>query len=69
MAELQPGCLKFNTDSNSPNFAKIPMEEILGTTAILISVSYEGQEFFRVGYYIVNEYFDNTIEPPPQPQL
>ena len=35
--------MTFNTDSNAPNFAKVPQEEILGTTAILISVSYEGQ--------------------------
>lgn len=41
----------------------------MGTTAILISVLYEGQEFFRVGYYVVNEYEDNLTEPPPQLQL
>jgi len=27
-----------------------------GTTAIIISVSYEKQEFFRCGYYVRNEY-------------
>ena len=35
----------------------------------MISVLYEGQEFFRVGYIVANEYVDQTIEPPPQPQL
>ena len=30
---------------------------------------YEGQEFFRVGYYVVNEYVDPSVEPPAQPQL
>ena len=61
--------MSFNTDSNPPDFNKIPPTEILGTSAILISVLYEGQEFFRVGYYVVNEYVDQSIEPPPQPQL
>ena len=42
---------------------------MLGTSAILISVLYEGQEFFRVGYYVVNEYVDPSVEPPAQPQL
>lgn len=40
MTNLQPGCMTFNTDSNPPNFSKIPPDEILGTSAILISVSY-----------------------------
>ena len=61
--------MTFNTDSDPPDFSKIPNGEILGTSAILISVSYKGQEFFRVGYYVVNEYIDNSVEPPPQPQL
>lgn len=43
MDNIQSGCMTFNTDSNPPDFSKIPAEEILGTTAILISVSYEGQ--------------------------
>jgi hypothetical protein len=43
MVQLQPSSMKFNTDSNPPDFSKIPMDEILGTAAILISVLYEGQ--------------------------
>lgn len=58
MNNIQAGVMTFNTDSNPPNFSKIPQEDILGTTAIVLSVLYEGQEFFRVGYYIVNEYED-----------
>ena len=35
----------------------------------MISVSYEKQEFFRVGYYIRNEYENPELNenPPPQP--
>lgn len=54
MSNIEAGVNSFNTDSNPPDFSKIPQQEIIGTTAIVISISYEGQEFFRVGYYIVN---------------
>lgn len=43
MSDIQPGCMTFNTDSNPPDFSKIPNDEVVGTTAILISVLYEGQ--------------------------
>lgn len=69
MKNIEPGCMTFNTDSNAPDFSRIPPNEIIGTTAILISVSYEGQEFFRVGYYIINEYEDPNAEVPAQIQL
>lgn len=69
MNDLKAGVLSFMTDSNPPNFSKIPPNEILGTTAILVSASYEGQEFFRVGYYVHNEYDDPNMELPPQPIL
>lgn len=32
--------MNFDTDSNHPDFSKIPPNDILGTTAIVISVSY-----------------------------
>lgn len=40
MSDIQPGCMTFNTDSNPPDFNKIQSAEVIGTTAILISVSY-----------------------------
>lgn len=40
MADISPGCMTFNTDSNHPDFQKIPASEILGTAAIILSVSY-----------------------------
>lgn len=43
MTDIKAGCMTFNTDSHPPNFQKIPFNEIIGTTAILISVSYENQ--------------------------
>lgn len=38
-------------------------------TVILLSCSYDGREFVRVGYYVNNEYTDETLaaEPPAKP--
>lgn len=38
-------------------------------TVVLITCSYRGQEFVRVGYYVNNEYEEEQlkVEPPPQP--
>jgi hypothetical protein len=42
----------------------------MGVTALIISVSYKEQEFFRVGYYIYNTYIDpELIENPPETVL
>lgn len=61
MDNLAVGVLNFKIESNPPNFNLIPQEEIIGrsvkyagTTAIIISVAYEKQEFFRCGYYVRN---------------
>ena len=43
MSDLKTGVMTFNTDSNPPDFSKIPQQDILGTTAVVISVLYEGQ--------------------------
>jgi histone chaperone ASF1 len=42
---------------------------VLGVTVILLSCSYEGREFVRVGYYVNNEYADETLveNPPAKP--
>jgi hypothetical protein len=36
----------------------VPQNDIIGVTAILLTCSYNNQEFFRVGYY-VNNIYDN----------
>ncbi len=39
-------------------------------TAVVVCVLYKKQEFFRVGYYINNEYVDPVlIETPPEQLL
>jgi len=47
---------KFTFSAPAPDFSKIPRKDILGVTVILLTCSYKGSEFIRVGYYINNEY-------------
>jgi hypothetical protein len=45
------------------------MEDFLGVTAIILSVSYREQEFFRVGYYVYNAYTDPELNENPPEQI
>ncbi|EHA8592026.1 putative Histone chaperone ASF1B [Cocos nucifera] len=47
---------------------KIREEDIIGVTVLLLTCSYLGQEFIRVGYYVNNDYDDEQLreEPPPR---
>lgn len=49
---------------------KIREEDIIGVTVLLLTCSYVGQEFIRVGYYVNNDYDDEKLrEEPPQKVL
>ena len=63
------GVNKFIFEADPPNLSKIPTSEILGVTVILLSCSYDGREFVRVGYYVNNEYDSEELiaEPPAKP--
>lgn len=63
------GINKFVFEADPPNLTRIPNNEILGVTVILLSCSYDGREFVRVGYYVNNEYTDEALiaEPPAKP--
>lgn len=52
--------------ADPPEPSKIPEEDIIGVTVLLLTCSYVGQEFLRVGYYVSNEYVDEALrEEPP----
>ncbi|KAF2803873.1 histone deposition protein Asf1 [Mytilinidion resinicola] len=63
------GINKFIFEADPPSLTRIPASEILGVTVILLSCSYDGREFVRVGYYVNNEYTDEALiaEPPAKP--
>jgi histone chaperone ASF1 len=60
------GVNKFLFEADPPNLSKVPPSEIIGVTVILLTCSYDGREFVRVGYYVNNEYDTEELnaEPP-----
>lgn len=52
--------------ADAPNTALIPESDAVGVTVVLITCTYRGQEFIRIGYYVNNEYTDTELrENPP----
>lgn len=65
------GVNKFLFEADPPNPKTIPPSEIIGVTVLLLTCSYDGREFVRVGYYVNNEYDtpELSAEPPALPQI
>ncbi|TKA65729.1 Histone chaperone ASF1 [Cryomyces minteri] len=63
------GVNKFIFEADPPNLSRIPTNDIIGVTVILLTCSYDSREFVRVGYYVNNEYTDEALiaEPPKVP--
>ncbi|XP_028821315.1 histone chaperone asf1b-B [Denticeps clupeoides] len=56
----------FVFQAEAPNTALIPESDAVGVTVVLITCTYRGQEFIRIGYYVNNEYTDPELrENPP----
>lgn len=53
-----------------PDPTKIPVQDAVGVTVVLLTCSYRGREFIRVGYYVNNSYTDAELveNPPATPQ-
>jgi histone chaperone ASF1 len=62
---------KFIFEADPPDTTRLPSSEILGVTVILLTCSYDGREFVRVGYYVNNEYDDEHLnaDPPNKPVI
>lgn len=60
------GINKFLFHADPPSPELIPASELVSVTVILLSCSYAGREFVRVGYYVNNEYDSEELrENPP----
>ena len=61
---------KFVFQANPPNPEKIPEADLVGVTVVLLTCSYRGAEFIRIGYYVSNDYTEpdlkETNPSPPQ---
>nr|CAH7725305.1 unnamed protein product [Callosobruchus chinensis] len=60
----------FVFQADPPNVSRIPENDAIGVTVVLLTCSYRNQEFIRVGYFINNEYSDlelrENLPSPPQ---
>lgn len=65
------GQFKFMFQADPPDTSKIPADDAVGVTVVLITASYREQEFVRVGYYVTNEYEEMEMRenPPSEPQF
>jgi histone chaperone ASF1 len=63
--------MRFTFEAPNPDINKIPSDDVIGITAVILSCSYVGNEFFRVGYYVNNSYEDPELmeNPPAVPDL
>ncbi len=63
------GCHKFVFQADAPNTEKLPPEDVVGVTVVLLTCSYMTAEFVRIGYYVNNEYADPAMSenPPSKP--
>lgn len=50
------GVSKFILQTPHPDPAKIPDDDIVGATVIMIQCFYKNREFIRIGYYLSHEY-------------
>ena len=59
----------FTFEANCPDVTKLPLQDALGVTVVLLTCSYRDSEFVRIGYYVNNGYEDEELllTPPPQP--
>ncbi|KAJ4387661.1 Histone chaperone asf1 [Gnomoniopsis smithogilvyi] len=63
------GVNKFIFEADAPDTKRIPDAEVMGVTVVLLTCSYDGREFVRVGYYVNNEYETEELsaDPPAKP--
>eukprot|EP00112_Aurelia_sp_Birch-Aquarium-sp1_P007403 Seg1806.9 transcript_id=Seg1806.9/GoldUCD/mRNA.D3Y31 product="Transcription initiation factor TFIID subunit 7" protein_id=Seg1806.9/GoldUCD/D3Y31 len=56
----------FVFQADCPDEKRLPPQDAVGVTVVLLTCSYKKAEFVRVGYYVSNEYVDPELrENPP----
>mmetsp|Transcript_12846 Transcript_12846/g.31202 ORF Transcript_12846/g.31202 Transcript_12846/m.31202 type:complete len:115 (+) Transcript_12846:388-732(+) len=68
---INVGSYKIVFQAPAPNVEKIPKDDLLGVTVVILSCYYREKEFVRIGYYVNNEYDDPELRdnPPEVPDL
>ncbi|CAL8463820.1 g3354 [Coccomyxa elongata] len=64
------GQYRFIFQADPPDSTRLPQDDIVGVTVLLLTCSYQNKEFIRVGYYVNNEYMEEELrENPPEKVL
>ncbi|BAS73739.1 probable histone chaperone ASF1A [Oryza sativa Japonica Group] len=63
------GTYRFVLQADPPDPSKIRKEDIIGVIVLLLTCSYMGQEFIRVGYYVNNDNDDEQLREEPPAKL
>ncbi len=63
------GVNSFEFEGSAPDPSKIPLEDVLGVSALILTGSYNDQEFVRVGYYQNTEYDNEEMKETPPPKI
>lgn len=68
---ILPGRFSFILEANPPDHQKIPADDLVSVTVVLLDCLYKGRIFIRVGYYVNTEYGEEALReaPPNPPQL
>jgi len=59
------GINSFEFQGTAPDPKRIPKEDVLGVAALILTGSYNDQEFVRVGYYQNTEYDNEEMRADP----
>ncbi|KAJ1636331.1 histone chaperone [Pavlovales sp. CCMP2436] len=62
---INVGSYKIVVQADAPDPSKIPPEDLLGVTVVILSCHYREKEFVRIGYYVSNEYDDPELRDNP----
>ncbi|EGT54575.1 hypothetical protein CAEBREN_15591 [Caenorhabditis brenneri] len=60
---------RFVFDADHPDISKIPTDDVVGVSVLLLRCKYNEQEFINLGWFVANEYTDEELKenPPAQP--
>lgn len=63
------GVNSFEFEGTAPDPTRIPLDDVLGVAALILTGSYNDNEFVRVGYYQNTEYDNEEMRENPPPKI
>lgn len=61
---VEMGVNRFIFQADPPDLTRIPVDDVIGVTVVLLTCSYKDREFIRIGYYVQNEWTNPAWNPP-----